>query len=652
MGKDIKTKAAQEVKTLESVGEPGKRMKQAYIREKQRKAGDTSGTSPPPFGEGSTTDQVGRGISSQPGNVPSAKGKTLKAPSPGERMKSAFLQAKKAAIPEQPTRQDQQEDLSGQATQQVSEAGKRAADSVLHRVERAGRESLSQVKPRVEQARESFRELKGTVENPRQEGQRPPAKAQIPRKEGEGAGYPSSRQGKGQTNQGAIRKRASPTVRNSERKEIKSPAKKNVKTTSRSIKTAERSSSAGIKTSQRMAAQTKAAAKNAQSAVRRAQMLQAKARAAAQTAKQAARVTAKAIKAAIAAAKALATALLAGGWVVVMVAVVICLIGLLVGSCFGIFFSGEDTGTGQTIRTAIAQVNQEYQDKLEEIQSSHTYDTLEITGSQAVWKEVLAVYAVKTTTDPEGQDVASMDEEKRRILAEVFWEMNQLSANVETRTETTQNEDGEAVKTEITVLVISVSHKTAQEMAVQLGFDADQKEQLQELLSQEYDDLWNELLYGIVLGSGNRDLVAVAQSQVGNVGGAPYWSWYGFSSRVEWCAIFVSWCADQCGLLDSGAIPRFSGVGTGVNWFQSRGQWLPGSATPEPGMLIFFKWYGSDATIADHVGIVERVENGRVYTIEGNSNDMVRRNSYPVGYGEIKGYGALTPGRVENALLT
>lgn len=652
MGKDIKTKTAQEVKTLESVGEPGKRMKQAYIREKQRKVGDTSGTSPPPSGEGSTTDQAGPDISSQPGNVPSAKGKTLKSPSPGERMKAAFLQAKKAAIPEQPTRQDQQENPSAQAAQQAGEAGKRVGDFALHRVERAGRESISQVKPHVEQARESFRELKGTAENPRQEDQHPPAKAQIPRKEGEGAGYPSSRQGKGQTNQGAIRKGASPTVRNSERKEIKSPAKKNVKTTSRSIKTAERSSSAGIKTSQRMAAQAKAAAKTAQSAVRRAQMLQAKAKAAAQTAKQAARVTAKAIKAAIAAAKALATALLAGGWVVVMIAVVICLIGLLVGSCFGIFFSGEDTGTGQTIRTAIAQVNQEYQDKLEEIQSIHTYDTLEITGSQAVWKEVLAIYAVKTTTDPEGRDVASMDEEKLGLLAEVFWEMNQLSANVETRTETTQNEDGEAVKSEITVLVISVSHKTAQEMAVQLGFDDSQKEQLQELLSPEYDDLWNELLYGVTLGSGNGDLVAVAQSQVGNVGGAPYWSWYGFSSRVEWCAIFVSWCADQCGLIGSGAVPKFSGCGTGVQWFQSRGQWLSGSATPEPGMLIFFKWYGSDSLIADHVGIVERVENGRIYTIEGNSNDMVRRNSYPVGYGEIKGYGALTPGRVENALLT
>ena len=193
-----------------------------------------------------------------------------------------------------------------------------------------------------------------------------------------------------------------------------------------------------------------------------------------------------------------------------MVAVVICLIGLLVGSCFGIFFSGEDTGTGQTIRTAIAQVNQEYQDKLEEIRASHPHDGLEITGSQAAWKEVLAVYAVKTTTALEGQDVASMDEEKLGLLAEVFWEMNQVSARVETRTETSEGEGGAAVETEVTVLVISVSHKTAQEMAAQLGFDDNQKEQLQELLSPEYDDLWNELLYGIALGSGNGDLVAVA----------------------------------------------------------------------------------------------------------------------------------------------
>ena len=641
MGKDIKTKAAREVKTLESVGEPGKRMKQAYIREKKRKAGEASGTSPPPLGEGSAANQARPENPDSLGSSPSAKEKTLKIPSPGEQMKAAFLKVKKAAVSEQPSQQDQQENPSAQAAQQVGEGGKRAGNSALHHVERIGCESLSQVKSRVEQARESFRELKGTVENVRQEEQRSPSKAPMPRKEGEGAAHPSPQRSGGQPTRASFHKETSPISRSKERSAVKTHAKGNVKTAAHSIKTAERSGGAGIKTSQRAAAQTKAAAKAAKQSARRGQTARAKAQAAARTAKQAAKVTAKAIKAAIAAAKALATALLAGGWVVVMVAVVICLIGLLVGSCFGIFFSGEDTGTGQTIRTAIAQVNQEYQDKLEDLQASHPHDSLEITGSQAVWKEVLAVYAVKTTTDPEGQDVASMDEEKRRLLAEVFWEMNQLSANVETRTETTQNEDGEAVKTEITVLVISVSHKSAQEMADQLGFDTDQKEQLQELLSPEYDDLWNELLYGVALGGGNGDLVAVAQSQVGNVGGAPYWSWYGFSSRVEWCAIFVSWCAEQCGLLDSGALPKFSGVGTGVNWFQSRGRWLPGSATPEPGMLIFFKWYGSDSLIADHVGIVERVENGRIYTIEGNSNDMVRRNSYPIGYGEILGYGCL-----------
>lgn len=142
-----------------------------------------------------------------------------------------------------------------------------------------------------------------------------------------------------------------------------------------------------------------------------------------------------------------------------------------------------------------------------------------------------------------------------------------------------------------------------------------------------------------ILATTASDMVAVAQSQIGNVGGQPYWSWYGFGSRVEWCAIFASWCANQCGYIDAGIVPKFAGCGVGVQWFQNRGQWLPGSATPEPGMLIFFQWYGSDSSIADHVGIVESVADGRVYTIEGNSNDQVRRNSYPIGYGEIKGYG-------------
>ena len=434
------------------------------------------------------------------------------------------------------------------------------------------------------------------------------------------------------------------------------PKPKSIKTPRRDIKTANhrvqsvRQAGKTIKTARPplsvSRSLTRRSVRNAQLAAQ--QGAQA-AKASARGAKALGKTAVTAVKGTAATLKSAAALLLSGGWVAVLMVLLICLIGLLVGSCFGIFFSGEDAGTGQTIRTAIAQVNQEYQEKLEDLQASHTYDSLEITGSQAVWKEVLAVYAVKTTTDADGVDVASVDEKKIRLLSEVFWEMNEITSSVEARTETVVDtatgEDGEMVDTEATVtqdvLVITVSHKTAWEMAELLHFDKNQREQLRELLSEEYDGLWNELLYGIAVGS--SDLVAVALSQVGQVGGEPYWSWYGFGSRVEWCACFVSWCADQCGLLDSGAVPKFAGVGTGVQWFQSRGQWLDGSATPEPGMIIFFQWYGSDSLIADHVGIVERVEDGRIYTIEGNSDNMVRQNSYPVGYGEIKGYGAVAP---------
>lgn len=386
-----------------------------------------------------------------------------------------------------------------------------------------------------------------------------------------------------------------------------------------------------------------------QGSVRKGSAMGRRAQAAASRVKTVAKGVSAAAKAAAGAARSLGSLLLAGGGAALAVVLLICLAGLVAGSAFGIFFSGEDSGSGQTIHTAIRAINQEYEDRLEEVKASHPHDSLEMSGARAVWKEVLAVYAVKTTTDADGADVASVDEKKIRLLSEVFWEMNQITSSAEARTEmvvdTATGEDGELVDTETTVtqdvLVITVSHKTAWEMADQLRFDKNQREQLRELLSEEYDELWNELLYGIAVGSG--DLVAVALSQVGQVGGEPYWSWYGFGSRVEWCACFVSWCADQCGLLDSGAVPKFAGVGTGVQWFQSRGQWLDGSATPEPGMIIFFRWYGSDSLIADHVGIVERVENGRIYTIEGNSDNMVRQNSYPVGYGEIKGYGAVAP---------
>ena len=146
--------------------------------------------------------------------------------------------------------------------------------------------------------------------------------------------------------------------------------------------------------------------------------------------------------------------------------------------------------------------------------------------------------------------------------------------------------------------------------------------------------------YGRAFTSGgNQAIVEVALTQLGNEGGQPYWSWYGFEGRVEWCACFVSWCADQCGYLESGIIPKFSLCSDGVNWFKGKGQWQDKNYEPKAGDLIFFDW-GSDGSI-DHVGIVEKCENGTVYTVEGNSGDACKQQSYPVGGGSIYGYGCL-----------
>ena len=136
---------------------------------------------------------------------------------------------------------------------------------------------------------------------------------------------------------------------------------------------------------------------------------------------------------------------------------------------------------------------------------------------------------------------------------------------------------------------------------------------------------------------GNPQLVELAKSQVGNVGGQPYWSWYGFDSRVEWCACFVSWCYNQAGKSE----PRFAGCQSqGVPWFQSHGQW--GARDYEniaPGDAIFFDW-DLDGS-ADHVGIVIGTDGSRVYTVEGNSGDACKIKSYDLNYQSIKGYGLM-----------
>ena len=534
------------------------------------------------------------------------------------------------------------------ASDRLSSGVDSVTHEAIHQFDKQGRKGIKTTKENISKVKENIQKRKAAAEQPKKQ-----AKKQAARKTRQTADKISEPVRTLRQERGAVKtldrgKKSIKTVDRGRKtiKQASATAKGTVKTASKSIKTAEKTAKASIKTTQQAA---KAAQRTAQATARAAMVAARAARAAAiataHAIKVAAKATAAAVKAIIAATKALIAAIVAGGWVVVLIIVVICLIGLLIASCFGIFFSGEDSGTGQTMQTAVQEINADYQENLDEIKASHSYDVLEMSGSRAVWKEVLAVYAVKTTTDPDNaQEVATMDDEKLELLKDIFWQMNEISSSTSTQTETvietSDDGNGNIVETETTVthtyLYITVSHKTAEEMAGQFGFDEDQREQMSELLADENNSLWSQVLYGITGGDG--EIVTVALSQVGNIGGEPYWSWYGFGSRVEWCACFVSWCANECGYIEAGVIPKFAACASqGVPWFQERGLWQSGSYEPRSGDIIFFDWDGDMS--ADHVGIVEKVENGRVYTVEGNSGDSVRQNSYPIGYYEIYGYG-------------
>ena len=361
--------------------------------------------------------------------------------------------------------------------------------------------------------------------------------------------------------------------------------------------------------------------------------------------KKTTKASVSAIKMIIAGTRALIAVLIGGGWIFLTVIIIICMIALLLSSVFGIFFSGEDSGTGMTMQSVVSSINENYENELSTIKENNPHDVLEMKGSRAVWKEVLAVYSVKVNTDPNNpQEVVTVTSKKQELLEEIFWEMNEIDyeAKTETKTIIEESDDGhgnivESEKEEtFTTLYITVSHKEVDDMIIEYDFNETQISYLNELLAEENNTLWSAVLYGI--SSTSEDIVKVALEQVGNIGGNPYWSWYGFSSRVEWCACFVSWCANECGYIENGVIPKFAGVSVGIDWFKDRAQWADNTYTPESGAIIFFDWESDGKP--DHVGIVEKCENGIIYTIEGNSlNDSCLRRNYIVGSSIIYGYG-------------
>ena len=566
----------------------------------------------------------------------------------GERMKQVFIRSKDTA-------QNLMDDGQISPSEYAEDKIRYATEDVVHDTGHAIKKETDKA---VEKGRRALREHRQEKRLERQEKKVEDAVRRYEQSAGETASRTARETGhtvraKDRTVRTAqqTERTVKQTARSTGRTTVKT-AESSVKTAQRTVKTAEKTSKAAIKTAE---ATAKASKKAAEAAVKTAQKAAVAAKHAAIAAYKAAVVVAKAIaasvKAIIAAVKELIAAIAAGGWVAVVVIVVICLVALIVGSCFGIFFSSEDTGSGVTMQQVVREINEDYQGRIETIKANNPYDDLEMSGSRAVWPQVLSIYAVKTTTDPDNaMEVATMDEEKKQLLTDIFWAMNNISYRTETETETQiiESDDGngnileEEVEVTHTTLYIVVSHKDADAMASQYSFNADQNEQLDELLAAD-NSMWMAVLYGIY---GSDDMIVqVALTQIGNIGGEPYWSWYGFGSRVEWCACFVSWCADQCGYIENGIIPKYAGCVNGVNWFKDRGQWADNSIEPTPGMIIFFDWDDPEGSSgpqdgeSDHTGIVEKVENGYVYTVEGNSGDSCRENRYPVGYYEILGYG-------------
>ena len=551
-----------------------------------------------------------------------------------ERMKNAYIRTKDKAEHGIFAAESSPEEYAADRTLTGTET---AAHEAVHGLDKVGRKGVKNAKENISKAKDYFQRRR----------------TDLPKKQAQDAMRRVRRSADATQKTIKTVDRSGKTIKQT----AKSTGKAAVKATQKTIKTAEQTARTTIKTTQ-AAAKTaqKTAQATAKAAKTAAQTACATAKATAAGIKAAVKATTAAVKAIIAGTKALIAAIAAGGWVAVVIILVICVIGLIVGSCFGIFFSGEDSGTGQTMRQAVQEINADYQSQIDTTRANLTYDELEMSGSRAVWPEVLAVYAVKATTDPDDpQEVATVDDSKKAILKDIFWRMNEISSRTESKTEEviTETDDGHGniVETATTVtrtyLYITVSHKTAEEMADNFNFTADQRKQLSELLDEENRRLWSAVLYGIY--SGDDAIVKAALSQVGNAGGEPYWSWYGFNSRVEWCACFVSWCFNECGYLDTGTAPKFAGCVGGVEWFRSREQWADNTIEPAPGMIVFFDWNdpngasGPQDGEADHVGIVEKCENGIVYTIEGNSGDSCRQNQYPVGYYEILGYGILNP---------
>ena len=302
----------------------------------------------------------------------------------------------------------------------------------------------------------------------------------------------------------ATEKTIKQSARSVGKKAVKKTGKAVGKATTKTVKTAERTGKVAIKTAQKTAQATyKTAQVSSRAAIRAAQLAKATAKAAAVAAKVTAKAIIAAVKAAIAAIKALVYAIAAGGWIVIVVIIIICLIAAIFYSVFGIFFSGNDSGNVQTMYTAIQEIKTEYENTITETINSSTGCDYAIIDNNAAWKEVVATYAVKLNLDPNNpQEVVSMDDTKKEELKSIFWTVNSITTRTESITQTVEvpftdiygNSFTDIVEVTNVYLYVDTVEKTTDEISQTYGFTQEQKDYLTELLSAEYDYLWEAVL--------------------------------------------------------------------------------------------------------------------------------------------------------------
>ena len=437
------------------------------------------------------------------------------------------------------------------------------------------------------------------------------------------------------------RKTIKTTARNAE-KAVKSTAKGSVKTAERGVKTAQATSKATIKTAEQTAKATKEAAKaSAKAAQKAAQAAKATAKATAEATKTAVRATIAAVKVIIAGTKALISALIAGGWVSVVIILIVVLLGCAV-SLFG-------GGGGSNAYTPVSAEVEAYEPLIQKYAKQYSIPEyvelikavmMQESGGRGLDPMQAAEGSFNTRyphepngiQDPEYSIQCGVQELKAALIsAEVENPIDMEHIKLALQGYNFGNGYISWAKTNYGGYSYANAVEFSTMQAQRLGWESYGDTQYPAHVLRYYP-------YGRAFTSGgNQAIVEVALTQLGNEGGQPYWSWYGFDGRVEWCACFVSWCADQCGYLDSGIVPKFAGCVDGANWFKGNGQWQDRNYEPTAGTIIFFDWENDGET--DHVGIVEKCENGVVYTVEGNSGDACRQNQYSVGSSSIYGYG-------------